>query len=122
MQAVAVSIRDLALQKILPHEYWRVLKKEILVGVFNGLVLGFIIGLVAFILKGIPMLGVVVMLALWINTVIAVSFGGIVPLFLKYFKKDPAIASGPILTTVTDIMGFFILLSLATFWLPWLKT
>ena len=120
MQAVAVSVRDLALQKILPHDYWRVLKKEFWVGLLNGLALGTIIGLVAFLLKGIPMLGVVVALALWLNTIIAVSFGGIVPLLLKYGKFDPAIASGPVLTTLTDIMGFFILLSLATAWLPWL--
>lgn len=120
MQAVAVSVRDLALQKILPRDYWRVLRKELFVGLINGMALGAIIGLVAFLLKGIPMLGVVVMLALWINTIIAVSFGGVVPLMVKSFKFDPAIASGPILTTLTDIMGFFILLSLATAWLPWL--
>jgi magnesium transporter len=122
MQAVAVSVRDLALQKLLPRDYFQVLGKEAMVGVLNGLVLGTIVGLVAFFLKGIPMLGVVVALALWINTIIAVSIGGVVPLFVKYFKRDPAIASGPILTTVTDIMGFFILLSLATIWLPWLQT
>lgn len=118
MQAVAVSVRDLALQKLLPADYFRVLQKELMIGLINGLVLGTIIGIVAFLLKGVAMLGVVVALALWINTVIAVSFGGVVPLLIKRFKFDPAIASGPVLTTLTDIMGFFILLSLATLWLP----
>jgi magnesium transporter len=56
-----------------------------------------------------------------LNSIIAVAFGGAIPLVLKYFKFDPAVASSPILTTITDMAGFFILLSLATFWLPWLK-
>ena len=118
MQAVAVSVRDLALQRIIVRDYWRVLSKELVVGLINGMVLGIIIGVVAYLLKGIVMLGVVVALALWINTILAVSFGGLIPLLVKYARFDPAIASGPILTTLTDIMGFFILLSLATYWLP----
>ena len=53
-----------------------------------------------------------------INTVVAVSIGGTVPLLLKRFKFDPAVASGPLLTTVTDMCGFFLLLSLASLVLP----
>jgi magnesium transporter len=120
MQAVAVSIRDLALQKIVPSEYYRVLRKELAIGFLNGAVLGALLGLVALLLKGIPMLGLVVALALWINSLIAVGFGGLIPLAIKHLKFDPAIASGPILTTITDMIGFFILLGLATVWLPWL--
>jgi magnesium transporter len=56
--------------------------------------------------------------ALAINTVVAVSIGGTVPLLLKRFKFDPAVASGPLLTTVTDMCGFFLLLSLASLVLP----
>jgi magnesium transporter len=121
MQAVVVSVRDLALQRILPRDYFRVLRYEITIGFLNGLALGAIIGIVAYLLKGIPMLGAVVALSLWINTVISVIVGGVIPLALKRLGFDPALSSGPILTTVTDMMGFFILLSLATFWLPWLK-
>lgn len=121
MQAVVVSVRDLALQRILPRDYFKVLRYEIMVGFLNGLALGIIVGLVAYFLKGIPMLGAVVALALWINTVISVVVGGVIPLALKRLGFDPALSSGPILTTVTDMMGFLILLSLATHWLPWLK-
>ena len=56
------------------------------------------------------------------NTLVAVSLGGVVPLLLKRFKFDPATASGPILTTVTDMCGFFMVLSLATMLLPRLST
>jgi len=59
-------------------------------------------------------LGVIVGAALWINTLVAVSIGGLVPLLLRRFRQDPAIASGPILTTLTDACGFFVVLGLAS--------
>ena len=59
-------------------------------------------------------------LATTLNTLIAVSIGGIVPLLLKRFGQDPAVASGPLLTTVTDMAGFFLVLSLATVFMPYL--
>jgi len=68
--------------------------------------------------KGNAILGLVVGAALAVNTVIAVSIGGTVPLVLKRFKLDPAVASGPLLTTVTDMCGFFLLLGLASQVLP----
>lgn len=120
MQAVAVSIRDLALEKIFPKDFLRVLYKELIVGFVNGLVLGAEIGLVAYLWKGTPVLGLVVAAGLWINTILAVCIGGVVPLLLKRFKIDPAIASGPILTTITDMMGFAIVLSLATRYLEYI--
>ena len=60
------------------------------------------------------MLSAVVGVALAMNTVIAVCIGGLVPLLLKKFKADPALASGPILTTITDMCGFFLVLTLAS--------
>jgi magnesium transporter len=63
-------------------------------------------------------LGLVIGLALATNTLIAVSIGGTVPLLLKRIGVDPAVASGPLLTTVTDMMGFFLVLSLATLFMP----
>jgi magnesium transporter len=76
--------------------------------------LGLLIGLVAFLWQGNPYLGLVVGVALCLNTMVAVSIGGIVPLVLKRFNVDPAIASGPILTTVTDMCGFLLVLGIAT--------
>ncbi len=113
-QAVAVSIRELSLGLVQPNELLRVWLKEISVGALNGLVIGLLIAGVAVLWKGSPLLGLVVGLAMAINTVVAVSIGGAVPLVLRWFKFDPALASGPILTTVTDMCGFFLVLSLAT--------
>ncbi len=84
----------------------------------NGLALGLLIALVAFIWKGNPWLGLVVGGALMLNTIVAVCLGGLIPLVLKRFNMDPALASGPILTTVTDMCGFFFVLSMATVLLP----
>jgi len=121
-QAVAVSMRELALGIVKPYEIMRVWLQEVSVGCINGLVLGSLLAGVAMLWQGNPYLGLVVGVALALNTVIAVSIGGTVPLFLKRMGKDPAVASGPILTTVTDMCGFFLILSLATLMLPNLIT
>ena len=113
-QAVAVSIRELTLGLIRPYEFMRVVVKEGLVGLMNGVVLGVLLGTLAFLWKGNVWLSLVVGTALALNTLVAVLLGGIIPLILKRFKQDPALASGPILTTVTDMCGFFLVLSLAT--------
>lgn len=113
-QAVGVSMRELALGLTRPIDLFHVLRKEFSVGIINGIVLGILIGIVAWIWKDNAYLGLVIGLALSINTLIAVSIGGTVPLVLKHFGIDPAVASGPLLTTVTDIAGFFLVLSLAS--------
>ena len=117
-QAVAVTLRELALGLVKPADAARVWLKEITVGVINGIVLGILIAIVCWIWKGNPWLGVVIGLALALNTMIAVSIGGVVPLLLKRFRQDPAVASGPLLTTVTDMAGFFLVLSLASLFMP----
>jgi magnesium transporter len=119
-QAVAVSMRELTLGVIRPAEFWRVLRKEAAVGIINGVVLGVLLGLVGWLWQGNFMLGLVVAAALALNTLIAVCFGGLIPLVLRAFGQDPALASGPILTTITDMTGFFLVLTLAGAVLPWL--
>jgi magnesium transporter len=119
-QAVGVTMRELSLGVIQPKDALRVWFKEVSVGVINGIALGLLIALVAWLWKGNPWLGVVIGLALALNTVIAVSIGGVVPLLLKRFGQDPAVASGPLLTTITDMAGFFLVLSLATLMMPYL--
>ncbi len=121
-QAVAVSLRELTLGIVRPSEVWRVFRKEAAVGIINGVVLGILLGLVAIAWKGNLMLGGVVAIALAANTLVAVCFGGLIPLALSGIGQDPALASGPILTTVTDMSGFFIVLKLAGAVLPWLTT
>jgi len=119
-QAVAVSMRELTLGAASPRDVMRVWGKEVSVGLLNGLALGTLLGLAAWAWKGSPVLGGVVGLALAINTVVAVSIGGTVPLVLKRFGVDPAVASGPLLTTITDMCGFFLVLSLASMAMPYL--
>ncbi len=113
-QAVAVSMRELTLGVTRPGDVLRVLFKEFSVGLINGIALGILIGGVAYFWKGNIYLSGVVGVALALNTVVAVCIGGLVPLILKGFKTDPALASGPILTTVTDMCGFLIVLSIAS--------
>jgi magnesium transporter len=120
-QAVAVSMRELTLGAIVPRDLFRVWGKEISVGVINGLTLGALLAVTAWAWKGSPLLGLVVGSALALNTIVAVSLGGTIPLALRRFGVDPAVASGPVLTTVTDMCGFFLVLSLASLALPLLS-
>jgi magnesium transporter len=117
-QAVAVSMRELALGLVRPGELLWVLAKEAKIGIINGLVLGLLLGGVAFFWKGSPWLGVVVGGALAANTLVSVLLGGMLPLLLKRLKLDPALVSSPLLTTVTDMCGFFFVLSFAAAVLP----
>jgi magnesium transporter len=117
-QAVGVSMRELSLGLTRPVDLFHVLRKELSVGVINGIVLGILIGIVAWVWKDNAYLGLVIGLALATNTLIAVSIGGTVPLMLKNFGIDPAVAAGPLLTTVTDMAGFFLVLSLAALFMP----
>ena len=117
-QAVGVTLRELSLGIVRPIDAAKVWMKEVSVGVINGIALGILIGIVAWVWKGNPWLGLVIGLALSLNTIIAVSIGGVVPLLLKRFGQDPAVASGPLLTTITDMAGFFLVLSLATMMMP----
>lgn len=117
-QAVAVSIRELSLGLVRPRELIRVLAKESAVGIINGFMLGALLGGAAILWKGNSYLGLVVGVSLAANTVVAVSFGGLVPLILKGMRADPALASGPLMTTITDMCGFFFVLSFASMLLP----
>ena len=117
-QAVAVSMRELSLGLVRPGELFWVLAKEAKLGIINGLTLGLILGAVAFLWKGNPWLGLVVGGALAANTLVSVTIGGMLPLILRRLKLDPALVSSPLLTTVTDMCGFFFVLSFASMLLP----
>jgi magnesium transporter len=119
-QAVAVSMRELTLGLVRPGEFIRVLGKEASLGVINGIVLGLLLGALAWIWQGNPAFGAVVAAALAMNTLLAVCVGGLIPLALERMGQDPALAAGPILTTITDMSGFFLVLTLAGAVLPWL--
>lgn len=113
-QAIAVSIRELTLGIVTPRDVWQVVRKEILVGMPSGLLLGCLLGLISGIWAQSWIFGAVIGVSLFLNTVVSVIIGGGLPLILKRLKIDPALASSPILTTCTDLCGFFFILSLAT--------
>ena len=113
-QAVAVSVRELTLGILREGDYLRVLAKEAMVGILNGLALGLVLGTVAFLWKQDLALALVIGSALSINTLVSVTLGGTIPLALKRFGADPALASSPILTTCTDMCGFLLVLGIAT--------
>lgn len=113
-QAVAVSMREITLGLLNERELTRVALKELMVGIINGLCLGLILGLIAFLWKSNLWLGLVVGGALALNTLVAVILGGSLPLVLKRARLDPAMVSSPVLTTVTDMCGFFLVLSFAS--------
>ena len=118
-QAVAVSIRELSLGLIQPGDFVRVWRKEIAVGLINGAILGTLLATIALILNHFlwhdsVFLALVVGLAYVMNTAVAVSLGGLIPLGLRMLGLDPALAAPPILTTLTDMCGLILVLSFAT--------
>ena len=114
IQAIAISLRELTLGLLKPAEILWVCMKEATVGIINGVVLGLLVALVGWGYTGNPWFGSVLGAAMAINTVVAVLAGGSIPLILKRLNLDPALASGPLLTTITDMAGFFLVLSFAT--------
>jgi magnesium transporter len=113
-QSLTVVVRQLALGEIAKHDALRTIKKEVLLSLGNGLLFAVVIGVIAWIWFSQPLLGVVIALSMIINLLSAGFFGAVVPLVLKKMNVDPAIGSTVILTTVTDIVGFFSFLGLAT--------
>lgn len=120
-QSVAVTLREISLGLISHKEIFKVLFKELILGCINGFILGGILALIAIFWKGNIYLGLVVGSALALNTVIAIGLGSSIPIVLKFFKVDPAIASSPILTTITDTSGFFLIFFLASQLLPYIS-
>ena len=113
-QSLTVVVRQLALGDIAKHDAYRTIKKEVLLSLVNGLFFAIIMGIIASLWFDKGMLGIVIALSMIINLLSAGFFGSMVPLLLKKLDVDPAIGSTVILTTVTDVVGFFSFLGLAT--------
>ncbi|MEM7017204.1 MAG: magnesium transporter [Pseudomonadota bacterium] len=111
-QTLTIMIRGIALGKIDSANAWWLLRKELLVGILNGLLWAFVVGIVAGFWFDQPMIGVVLAVALLINLCCAALSGTLIPLLLKRLSIDPALAGGVVLTTVTDVVGFFTFLGL----------
>ena len=113
-QALAVTMRGLALREIRTQHWFRVARKEIMVGFMNGCAVSLTTSLIVFFWIGSFGLAGVIAVSMVISMVIAGLAGAIIPILLKAFGQDPAQSSSIILTTVTDIVGFFSFLGLAT--------
>jgi magnesium transporter len=112
-QTLTVVVRQLALGEIATDDAIRIIKKEVIISLMNGAIFALVMGAIAWMWFSMPLLGVVIGLSMIINLLMAGFFGAVIPLFLKKIKVDPAIGSSVVLTTVTDVMGFFSFLGLA---------
>lgn len=113
-QSLTVVVRQLALGDISQGDAYRIIKKEVAISLLNGFIFAIIIGIIASIWFEIEYLGYVIAISMIINLLMAGFFGASIPLFLKKMGIDPAIGSTVILTTITDVVGFFSFLGLAT--------
>lgn len=113
-QTLTVAVRALATKNLTDSNIWRVIRREVLVGLINGGTFAFCLGIVAWIWFGTPALGLVIGAAMIINLFIAALAGIVVPIALERLGADPALASGTFVTTMTDVFGFFSFLGLAT--------
>jgi magnesium transporter len=115
-QTMTVAVRALATQELVTANAKRVIMRELLVGLLNGLAFAVITGAAAYVWFEVPGLGIVIGLAMICNLVAAALGGILIPLALHRLRLDPAVASSPFVTTVTDVVGFFSFLSIATLW------
>lgn len=115
-QTMTIAVRALATQELSGTNAKRVIMRELLVGLLNGVAFAIITGIAAYVWFRVPGLGVVIGLAMVCNLVAAALGGILIPLALHHLRVDPAVASSPFVTTVTDVVGFFSFLSIATLW------
>jgi magnesium transporter len=115
-QTMTVAVRALATRELGPNNAFRVVMREGLVGLVNGLAFAVITGIAAVLWFKIPGLGIVIGLAIVCNLVAGALGGILVPMVLERVRADPAVASGTFVTTITDVVGFFSFLGIATLW------
>jgi magnesium transporter len=115
-QTMTVTVRALAMRELDGGRLRRLIRREMVVGLANGVMFAILIGAVTWFRYGSVDLGVVIGLAMVINMIVAGTFGILVPLTLDKLKADPAIASAVFVTTITDVVGFFAFLGIAGLW------
>lgn len=120
-QTLTLVVRGMALGEIAPRDFFSAVKRELIIAVVNGLVVGLAVAVGAYLWIGNAWLGAVAGLALLGNLLAAAVAGTFFPILLKMVKLDPALASGVLVTTVTDCVGFGLFLYLAREFLPWIK-
>ena len=115
-QTMTVTVRALAMRELQGSRLRRLITREMIVGLANGIIFAILIGIVTWLRFSDVSLGVVIALAMIINLIVAGTAGILIPLALDKFKADPAIASAVFVTTITDIVGFFAFLGIAGLW------
>jgi len=118
MQTVTIITRGMALGELDKARGWRLLGKETLLGIANGVLIGATVGLITYLWKGELLMGIAVFLAMTVNMVVAGASGVAIPLVVRRLGKDPALVSGIFLTTVTDVLGFALMFVIAIWLLP----
>jgi magnesium transporter len=121
IQTLTVIVRGLATGEVNLAHTKRVLLKELMVALGNGLILGIAAGLIAYCWKGEAILGLVLGLALVVNLVVAAFISSVIPFTLRWFGVDPAVASNVFVTACTDICGFLSFLGILTWFLRFLR-
>ena len=116
-QTLTLVIRGVALGRVGSANARLLLQKEVAVGCLNGVLWAIIISAIAMIWFGDSQLGVVIAAAIFVNLVVAAFCGATIPLILQKFGADPALAGSVVLTTITDVVGFFVFLGLASVWM-----
>ena len=119
-QTLTLIIRGIAIGEISYENQADVLKKEIAIGIINGLCIGLVVGVLGYFWVGSLVFGFVIGTAMLLNLIVATISGYLVPVLLKKVGIDPALASAVFVTTVTDVLGFFFFLGLATVMLQYL--
>lgn len=119
-QTLTLIIRGIAIGEISYENQADILKKEIAIGIINGLCLGLVVGVLGYFWVGSLAFGFVIGTAMLLNLIVATISGYLVPILLKKVGIDPALASAVFVTTVTDVLGFFFFLGLATIMLQYL--
>ena len=119
-QSLTIVVRGIALGELDKDNGMRIFIKELLVGLVTGIVIGAIIAVLGFIWERNFVFGIVIGVAMILNMMVATMSGFIVPVILKKLKVDPALASAVFVTTVTDVLGFFFFLGLATMFISYL--
>ena len=115
-QTMTVAVRALATRELGSNNALRITLREVLVGLVNGIGFAVVTGIAAVIWFKIPGLGFVIGLAMICNLVAGALGGILIPMVLEKMRADPAVASGTFVTTVTDVVGFFSFLGIATLW------
>ena len=113
-QTLTITVRGLALGQIMSTNYLYLLSREITVGVVNGFFWALVLGLISYFWFGELTITLIILLSMVINLFMAVISGMGIPILLKFFKIDPAIAGSVVVTTITDVVGFMSFLGLAT--------